>query len=147
MPPFDRHISDPYNEFIFCNLEVSVFSKCLSLFSAMLLALTFPVTGFSGPGSQTHALAQGNQQPPQINQQPLPEDEEHAKIERDMAKKANQERQAALRHDTDQLLKLSAELKEYVDKSNENLLSVEVIRKAEEIEKLAHRVKDRMKGQ
>ncbi len=147
MPPFDRHISGPYNELIFRNLEVSVFSKRLPLFS-VLLALAFPVTGFSAPGAQAHARPQGNQQPPpQINQQPLPEDEEHAKIERDMAKKANQERQAVLKHDTDQLLKLSAELKEYVDKSNENLLSVEVIKKAEEIEKLAHRIKDKMKGQ
>jgi hypothetical protein len=34
-----------------------------------------------------------------------------------------------------------------VDKSNENLLSLEVVRKAEEIEKLAHRVKEKMKGE
>ena len=63
-----------------------------------------------------------------------------------MAKKANEERQAALKHDTDQLLKLSTELKDYVDKSNENVLSVEVIKKAGEIEKLAHRVREKMKG-
>lgn len=63
-----------------------------------------------------------------------------------MAKKANQERQALLKTDTDKLLKLSQELKDYVDKSNENVLSVDVLKKAEEIEKLAHSVKDKMKG-
>jgi hypothetical protein len=33
-----------------------------------------------------------------------------------------------------------------VDRTNENMLSVEVLKKAEEIEKLAHSVKDKMKG-
>ena len=63
-----------------------------------------------------------------------------------MAKKANLERQAQLKNDTDKLLKLSQELKDYVDKSNENMLSVSVLKKAEEIEKLARSVKDKMKG-
>jgi hypothetical protein len=33
-----------------------------------------------------------------------------------------------------------------VDKSNKDMLSIEVIKKAEEIEKLAHAVKEKMKG-
>ena len=65
---------------------------------------------------------------------------------REMAKRANLQRQAALRADTDKLLKLAVELKESVDKSTENVLSLEVLKKAEEIEKLAHSVKDKMKG-
>jgi len=68
------------------------------------------------------------------------------RLARDMAKKANQTRQAILKADTDKLLKLAVELKDYVDKSNENVLSLEVLKKAEEIEKLAHSVKDKMKG-
>jgi len=67
-------------------------------------------------------------------------------MDREMAKKANQARQADLKRDTDKLLQLATELKKYVDKSNENVLSVEVLKKAEEIEKLAHRVKEKMKG-
>ncbi len=63
-----------------------------------------------------------------------------------MAKKANLDRQAALKNDTDKLVKLAGELKDYVDKSNENVLSLEVLKKAEEIEKLAHNVKEKMKG-
>jgi hypothetical protein len=71
---------------------------------------------------------------------------DRARIEKDMAKKANQQRQANLKRDTDHLLKLATELKDYVDKSNENVLSLEVMKKAEEIEKLAHSVKEKMKG-
>lgn len=67
-------------------------------------------------------------------------------MEKDMAKKANQQRQADLKRDTDKLLKLATELKQYVDKSNENVLSMDVIKKAEEIEKLARSVKEKMKG-
>ena len=67
-------------------------------------------------------------------------------MEKDMAKKANQERQVQLQRDTDNLLKLATELKEYVDKSNEHMLSLDVIKKAEAIEKLAHSVKEKMKA-
>ena len=63
-----------------------------------------------------------------------------------MEKKANLQRQADLKRDADTLLKLSTELKAYVDKTNENVMSVEVIKKAEEIEKLAHSVKTKMRG-
>jgi hypothetical protein len=83
---------------------------------------------------------------PTMQRRPGPEDEARQRIERDMAKKANQDRQANLKRDTEKLLELSTELKEYVDKTNENMLSVEVVKKAEEIEKLARSVKDKMKG-
>jgi len=73
-------------------------------------------------------------------------DEVQQRLAQDMVKKANQSRQVALKADTDKLLKLAVELKDYVDKSNENVLSVDVVKKAEEIEKLAHSVKDKMKG-
>ena len=67
-------------------------------------------------------------------------------IIRDNEKKLNKQRQADLKKDTDKLLDLATELKKYVDKSNENVLSLDVLRKAEEIEKLAKSVKDKMKG-
>ena len=73
-------------------------------------------------------------------------DEARDRITRDMEKKAAKERVAALKNDTDKLLKLSVELKSEVDKSDENVLSLDVIKKAEEIEKLARSVKDKMKG-
>lgn len=73
-------------------------------------------------------------------------DDARDRITHDMEKKAAKERVAALKTDTDKLLKLSVELKSYVDKSDENVLSLDVIKKAEEIEKLARSVKDKMKG-
>jgi spore coat polysaccharide biosynthesis protein SpsF (cytidylyltransferase family) len=63
-----------------------------------------------------------------------------------MAKKANQQRQAELKRDTEKLFQLATELKQYVDRTNEDVLSLDVLKKAEEIEKLAHNVKVRMKG-
>jgi hypothetical protein len=104
----------------------------------LLLAVALPVTSVGEPFQQ--------HQVPPSSQNPGPEDEARAKIERDMAKKANQERQAQLKRDSDKLFKLATELKEYVDKSNENVLSLNVLKKAEEIEKLAHSVKEKMKG-
>jgi hypothetical protein len=74
------------------------------------------------------------------------EDAVRLKMEREMAKKVNQARQADLKRDTDKLLKLATELKDYVDKTNEGTLSVDVLKKADEIERLAHSVKDKMKG-
>ena len=79
-------------------------------------------------------------------QKSAPEDEPRLRMEREMAKKANLERQADLKRDTEKLLKLANELKESVDETNEGTLSVDVVKKAEEIEKLAHSVKDKMKG-
>jgi len=73
-------------------------------------------------------------------------DEARARITHDMEKKAAKERVAALKNDTDKLLKLSVELKQFVDKSDENVLSLDVIKRADEIEKLAHSVKEKMKG-
>jgi hypothetical protein len=73
-------------------------------------------------------------------------DDEAVRLANEMAKKAAKERVAALKIDTEKLLKLSVELKQSVDKSDENVLSVDVIKKAEEIEKLARSVKEKMKG-
>lgn len=72
--------------------------------------------------------------------------EQEIRMRRELARKLNQQRQETLKRDTDKLLKLTTELKQYVDNSNENLLSVDVVKRAEEIEKLAHNVKEKMKG-
>ena len=55
------------------------------------------------------------------------------------------ERQIALRRDTEKLLSLAAELKQNVDKTGPSILSLDVIKKAQEIERLAKSVKDKMK--
>jgi len=76
----------------------------------------------------------------------MPEMDIPPEMQREMAKRLNKERQASLKKDTDRLFQLATELKQSVDKSNENVMSIDVIRKAEEIEKLAKQVKDKMKG-
>jgi hypothetical protein len=55
------------------------------------------------------------------------------------------ERQAQLRIDTAKLVALTAELKQQVDKTNANVLSLDVVKKAQEIQKLAKSVQDKMK--
>jgi hypothetical protein len=62
-----------------------------------------------------------------------------------MAREANKKRQQDIRDETDKLFRLATELKAAVDKSNENLLSLDVVRKADEVEKLAKKVKEKMK--
>jgi hypothetical protein len=56
------------------------------------------------------------------------------------------ERQKRLVADTEKLVALTTALKEQVDESNKDILSLDMIKKAEEIEKLARNVKERMKG-
>jgi hypothetical protein len=75
------------------------------------------------------------------NQNPSPEEEKMLKEQR---KIQNKERFEALKKDTDKLVALVNELKQNVDKANENTLSLDVIKKTEEIEKLAKKVRDKM---
>ncbi len=77
---------------------------------------------------------------PQKNKDPMAE-----KIEREAAKQRNLQREQDIKRDTEKLLELATELKQYVDKTNENIISLDVIKKAEQIEKLAKSVKEKMK--
>lgn len=70
---------------------------------------------------------------------------DEAQREREQARARNKERQEKLKADTEKLLQLATELKQYVDKTNENILSIEVIKKTDEIEKLAKSVREKMK--
>ncbi len=63
-----------------------------------------------------------------------------------MVKKANLQRQEEIRKDSEKLLELATELKQEVDRSSKDTLSLDVIKKAEQIEKLAKTVKEKMKG-
>jgi hypothetical protein len=74
------------------------------------------------------------------------QDAEFIKIERENARKGNTERQLAIKNDTAKLLRMANGLQEYVDKTNENILSLEVVKKAKQIEKLARSVKEKMKA-
>jgi hypothetical protein len=101
---------------------------------------------------------QMSQQTPQLSgQMPTPPTPGHPspldmggpdpRMQEQQAKVQSSERQKRLVADTEKLLTLATELKTDVDKTNKNILSMDVIKKADEIEKLAHSVKERMKGQ
>jgi len=74
------------------------------------------------------------------------DDEWNAQQQKDMAKKLNLQRQEDIKKDAEKLLELATELKQSVDKTSENTLSLDVIKKADQIEKLAKSVKEKMKG-
>lgn len=80
------------------------------------------------------------------NQRPDEHGEWIQKQQREQAKARNLERQKKLKADTDRLLELATELKQYVDRTNENVLSIDVVKKCEEIEKLSKDIKNKMKG-
>lgn len=97
-------------------------------------------------------------QTPQIHRSPVIEvvahdvaprvafEDAREKLERAQIVNAVMERQIALRRDTEKLLFLAEELKQNVDKTGPNVLSMDVIKKAQEIEKLAKSVKDKMRN-
>lgn len=64
---------------------------------------------------------------------------------RQMAQERNVDRQKEIIADTNKLLALAKKLKEEVDKSNKDQLSVDVVDTANQIEKLAKTVKARMR--
>jgi hypothetical protein len=110
-----------------------------TLFLCALFTAPISLSGQSGSPRPPHASGD-------FNVAPSNEEDSRQQMMHEMAKKANVERQTALRTDADKLFKLATELKTYVEKSNEHVMSVDVIKKADEIEKLARSVKDKMKG-
>ena len=85
-------------------------------------------------------------QEPPFGESPNPNDPMQRQRLEKMEKARNSDRQQQLVKDTDKLLALAKELKEDVSKSDKDTLSVDVVKKAAEIEKLAKSVKDRMRG-
>lgn len=81
--------------------------------------------------------------PPPISAEPEPT---IPPLEQTLRRKMVKASYARLQKDTEQLVKLTSELKAEVDKANEDTLSLGVIKKAEEIEKLAEKIRNRMKN-
>ena len=113
----------------------------IRVFCFAVLALSTPLTPCAF-AAQENTVAQVAGPP--VIRTPEPNREE-VKIREEQQKKFNSARQAAIKKDTDKLLRLATELKQSVDKSNENTLSLDVVKKAEEIERLAKSVKEKMK--
>ncbi len=69
-----------------------------------------------------------------------------ARLQEHMEQRRNSDRQKQLIADTDKLLFLAQQLHEEVGKSSKDELSLTVLKKSDEIEKLAKSVKERMRG-
>jgi hypothetical protein len=145
--------SQPINILFICPEVVSYFQQRVKIFTAaggsvrsqriahtLLLCLVLAAA----------AAAQGippRSGPPGSNSRIGPDDDtQQQRLAQDLARRANEDRQKSLKDDTEKLVKLTAELKDYVDKTDANILSLDVIKKADQIEKLAHSVKEKMKG-
>ncbi len=115
-------------------MVVAVLSMGFSTLSQGQMPQPFPTQPppSARPGMGVPPLGSAESLPPQIEEQ--------------QARSRNSERQRRLVADTDKLLALATQLKQDVDKTNKDVMSVDVIKKADEIEKLAHSVKERMKG-
>lgn len=119
--------------------------RLLSMFTALTLIVCGP----------TPVHAQFTQQPPAIGQG-IPDASGHKpgdendpvnkELLEKLEKKRNEARQEEIVKDTNKLLALATELKADVDKTNKDTLSIDVIKKADEIEKLARTVRDKMKN-
>jgi hypothetical protein len=114
--------------------------------SANLIPILFFLAGLSASAQSNAGGRAAPVQMAQLRREPDDAMERMDEAQKEQAKRANLERQKALQRDTDRLMQLATELKQYVDKSNENMLSISVIRKAEEIEKLAKNVKEKMRA-
>ena len=105
----------------------------------LVLAVMAAIAGLRAPtvfaGSSTPQFG-----PPRGEQS-----QQERELEDRRQKELNKKRQEEIREDTQKLFQLATELKDAVDKSNEHELSLLVVKKAEEVEKLAKKVKEKMK--
>ena len=70
----------------------------------------------------------------------------HQLLQQELVARAVRDQQSQLRLDAEKLVALTAELKQHVDKAGANILSLDVIKKAQEIQKLAKSVQDKMRN-
>lgn len=96
----------------------------------------------SPPPRPTSILLPEANRPPDANAQMEMRDQQNKK--QNFAA-ANLERKKQIADDSTRLLKMAADLKVEVDKTSKDTLSLDVIRRADEIERLAHDVKEKMK--
>jgi hypothetical protein len=117
-------------------------SAWLGIFLGLAVVAVMPTVG-GGMMQNTYPHL-----PPELNR--VPDSNQANDINNKQAKNknfdaANAARKKQISDDTATLLKLATDLKTEADKTNQDTLSVGVIRKAEEIEKLAHGIKEKMK--
>ena len=109
----------------------------------LLCATLLPLPGAAQNGPPTKPPLQQMQDQQGIGIFDHPGYEDEARHERQL-QALNADRQKALVSDTLKLLKLANELNADVKSGNPDMLTVDQLRKLEQIEKLAHSVKEKM---
>ncbi len=107
----------------------------------LVLALMVLAAATLASSQQVHlppAVSQG----PGMGQVPVTSGDS---VQQRQARAAAEQRQFEIKRDTEKMFQLTAELKESLEKSGQNVMSMDDIKKAEQIEKLAHGVKSKMK--
>jgi hypothetical protein len=84
--------------------------------------------------------------PKSILNEAAPPDASSERMQEQRARAAQDDRHKRMATDADKLLALATELKSDVDKATKNETSVAAFQKANEIEKLAHDVKERLRN-
>ncbi len=101
-------------------------------------------------GSQAQNTPMGAPSTPTVNTHNIEGEREgpmaNPAMQEQMAERRNSERQKQLVADTEKLFHLAEQLRDEVSKSNKDQLSIPVMKKSEEIEKLAKSVKEKMRG-
>src|SRR5262249_43415513 len=126
-------------------LESSILEALMSkrvLAFTLLLAVSIVLIVLAQPAfaqnDGTIHLPPSLRQGPDTSNVPVRSQEE---VDREQMRKAYELRQEEVKRDTAKLLQLSIELKGFIDKTNQGLLPVDAVKKAEQIEKLAHGLK------
>lgn len=111
--------------------------------SLLLLLFLFLAAAADLAAAQQIRLPPGVAQGPGIGEVPVTTSGDE--VQKKQAEAANVQRQVEIRRDTEKMKQLSEELNDYLQKSGPGVISVDALKKAEQIEKLAHSVKSKMK--
>jgi hypothetical protein len=120
-----------------------------SFHSRSSLAMLFALAAFAGYTQPAGQFPPARTVPPmdpsqQVEMQSQQAEQQKQDDER-KRKELNLQRRKQISEESAMLVQLSTELKAEVDKTDKDTLSLAVIRKAQDIEKLAHAVKENMK--
>jgi hypothetical protein len=117
------------------------------LLIAVLAGWTFPASFTSQGGKPPAAAPRPHSPVPAASQEPAPQNPD---LPPDMVKKQKREllkqNFEKMKSNADELVELSKSLQADLDKSNENVLSLKVVDRAEKIEKLAKKIKEIARG-
>jgi hypothetical protein len=144
------HVRGSWGEFTMADYKHSIIGMSFKIlrFDAMqCLRLLGPITLLL-PLLVAPTAAQRRLPSSPTGQSEIPgERPDEVELRRRMHRQQVKKRSEDMKRDSQRLLELATELKNYVDKAGENILSVDVVRKAEEMEKLARQVKNNMRAQ